>query len=96
MKKIILTIAVILLSSCCATNEFVDSEIADSNENYKKISEKTPIYIENETQECDKKIRDWTVRVNEHGRDHSEKFMARLSNFISRETQKMSDLTHCD
>lgn len=96
MKKFILTIAVVLLSSCCATNEFVNSEIAESNENYKKISAKTPIYVDNELQECDKKIRDWTVRVNEHGRDRSQKFMARLSNFIARESQKASDLTHCD
>jgi len=96
MKKLILTLCVVFLSSCCTTNEFIDSEITDANENYKEVSAKTPIYIENETQECDKKIRDWTVRVNEHGRDHSQKFMTRLTNFWDNETQKLSDLTHCD
>ncbi|WDE96136.1 hypothetical protein PQO03_10465 [Lentisphaera profundi] len=96
MKNLILLFAVVFLSGCCATNEFIETEKTDASNNYSAIKNKTPLYIEKETSEVDKKIRDWTVRVNEHGRDHSHKFWTRLSNFVERESLKATELSHCD
>ena len=95
MKQLMMIVFAIFMASCCTTKEFIANEKTEAKENCEYLKKETPMWIEDETTEFSQKVSAFPSRVKDHGEYHGQRFMTTLSNFISRESEKIANIGNC-
>ena len=95
MKQLMMIVFAIFMASCCSTQEFISDEITEANENYEYLKKETPIWYEDEKTEFSQKVSAFPGKVKAHGEYHGNRFITTLSNFISRESEKLANVGNC-